>query len=325
MKLPRRNVLHLAVGTAVLPAVSRIARAQAYPSRPVRIIVGFAAGGGTDLIARVIGQSLSERLGQPVIIENRPGAASNIATEAVVRAAPDGYTLLLINPTNAINATLYDNLNFNFIRDIAPIASIMRVPLVLEVNPSLPVHTVAELIAYAKASPGKLNMASAGTGTPLHVAGELFKMMTGLDMVQVSYRGSGPALVDLLGGQVQVMFDALPASLGHIKEGRLRALAVTTTVRSQALPDVPALNDFVPGYEASTWFGVGAPMKTPPEVIDRLNGEINASVADPKITAKLADLGGLPFVGSPADFGVLIAKETEKWDKVVKIAGVKPQ
>jgi tripartite-type tricarboxylate transporter receptor subunit TctC len=314
----------LAAGAAVLPTASRAAAAETYPARPVRTIVGFAAGGGTDLTARLIGQWLSERLGQPFIVENRPGGASNLAAEMVAHAPGDGYTLLLINPTNAINATLYDHLNFNFIRDIAPVASIMRVPLVMEVNPSLAVKSVPEFIAYAKSNPGKLNLASSGTGTPIHVAGELFKMMTSLDMVQVNYRGSGPALVDLLSGQVQVMFDAMPASLPHIKQGRLRPLAVTTANRAEALPDVPVLSESVPGYEASTWFGIGAPKDTPREIIDKLNVEINAALLDPKVKSRLADLGGTVFSSSPDDFGKLIADETEKWAKVVKFSGAKP-
>jgi len=308
----------------MVPAFSRIACAQAYPTRPVRLIVGFPAGGGTDLTARLIGQWLSDRLGRPFIIENRPGAGSNIATEAVIRAPPDGHTLLMVNPTNAINTTLYDKLNFNFIRDIAPVASIMRVPLVMEVNPSVPVKSVPEFITYARANLGKISMASAGSGTPLHVSGELFKMMTGVNIVHVPYRGTGPALIDLLGGQVQVMFDAMPASIEYIRAGKLRALAVTTTMRSEALPDIPPMSDFVPGYEASTWFGIGAPKNTDAEIIDKLNQEINAALFDPKIKSQLAALGGTVFAGSPADFGKLIAEETEKWAKVVKFSGAKP-
>ena len=281
----------------------------------------FAPGGGADIIARLIGQWLSERLGQPFIIENRPGAGSNIATEAVVHAPADGYTLLLVSPANAINATLYDKLNFNFIRDIAPVAGIIRVPNVMVVNPSVPAKTVPEFIAYAKANPGKLNMASAGIGTAPHVAGELFKMMAGVDMVHVPYRGDGPALTDLIGGQVQVMFAAMPSSIEYIRAGKLRALAVTTATRSEALPDIPTVGDFVPGYEASGWYGIGAPKNTPAEIIDKLNKEINAGLADPKIKARLADLGGTVLPGSPADFGKLIADETEKWAKVIKFAG----
>ena len=267
---------------------------------------------------------MSERLGQQFVIDNRPGAGSNIATEAVVRAPPDGYTLLMVGATNAINATLYDKLNFNFIRDIAPVAGIIRVPLIMEVNPSVPAKTVPEFIAYAKANPGKINMASGGNGTTLHVSGELFKMMTGVNMVHVPYRGAGPVLIDLLGGQVQVTFDTMPSSIEYIRAGKLRALAVTTAIRSEALPDVPTVGEFVPGYEASTWYGVGAPKNTPAEIIDKLNKEINAGLADPKIKARLADLGDIGLALSPADFGKLIADETEKWGKVVKFAGIKP-
>ena len=321
----RRQFLHLAAGAAALPAVSRIARAQTYPTRPVRIIVGFPPGGAADIAARLMGQWLSERLGQPFVIENRPGAGSNIATEAVVRAPADGYTLLLVSTSNAINATLYDKLNFNFIRDIAPVAGIIRVPHVMEVNPSVPAKTVPEFIAYAKANPGKINMASAGIGAAPHVSGELFKMMTGVDMVHVPYRGAAPALTDLLGGQVQVMFDTMPSSIEYIRAGKLRALAVTTATRSEALPDIPTVGDFVPGYEASAWYGVGAPKNTPAEIVDKLNKEINAGLADPKMKARLADLGGTVLAGSPADFGKLIADETEKWAKVVKFAGIKPE
>ena len=324
MKLVRRQFLQLAAGAAALPAVSRMARVQAYPTRPVRIVVGFAAGGGTDLTARLIAQWLSERIGQPFIVENRPGASSNVAAEMVARALPDGHTLLFANATNAINATLYDNLSFNFVRDMAPIASIMRVPLVMEVHPSVPTMTPAEFIAYAKANPGKLNVASPGIGTPLHVAGEMFKMMSGLDIVFVTYRGTGPALVDLLAGQTQVMFDALPASLEHIKAGRLRALAVTTAVRAEALPNVPPLGDVVPGYEASSWFGLVAPTGTPDEAIDRLNKEVNSALNDAKFKSRFTDLGGTVLIGSPSDFGKLIADETGKWGKVVKFSGIKP-
>jgi tripartite-type tricarboxylate transporter receptor subunit TctC len=325
MKLPRRKFLHLAAGAAALPAVSRIARAQAYPSRPVRIIVGFPAGGGTDIVARLIGQWLSERLGQQFIIENRPGAGSNIATEAVVRASPDGYTLLMAVSANAVNATLYAKLNFNFIRDIAPVAGIMVVPNVMMVHPSIPAKTIPELIAYAKANPGKINIASGTIGGPGHVSGELFKMMTGTDMPLVSYRGGGPALVDLLAGQVQVMFATMPPSIEYIRAGKLRALAVTTATRSDALPDIPTVAEFVPGYEASTWYGVGAPKATPAEVVDKLNKEVNAALADPKNKARLADLGGDVLALSPADFGRLIADETEKWGKVFRAANIKPQ
>jgi tripartite-type tricarboxylate transporter receptor subunit TctC len=309
---PPRQFLHLAAGAVALPALSRIAKAQAYPTRPVRLIVGFPAGGPSDIVARLIGQWLSERLGQPIVIENRPGAGTNIATEAVAKAAPDGYTLLLATSTNAFNATLYDNLNFNFVQDITPVASIVRVPLVMEVNPAVPARTVPEFIAYAKANPGKLNMASGGNGTSDHVCGELFKMMAGIDMVHVPYRGGAPALTDLLGGQVQVLFDPIPASIGYIRTGKLRALAVTTATRSDALPDIPTVAEFVPGYEASTWYGVGAPKKTPAEIINKLNKEINASLADPKLTARLADLGTTALAASPADFAKLIADETDK-------------
>jgi tripartite-type tricarboxylate transporter receptor subunit TctC len=324
MKLSRRrHFLHLAAGAAALPAVSRIAWAQTYPTRPVRIVVGFPPGGGADITARLIGQWLSERLGQPFIIENRPGAGSNIATEAVVRAPADGYTLLLVGGWNAINATLYDKLNFNFLRDIMPVASIGGAPYVMVINPSLPAKTVPDFIAYAKANPGRVNMASAGTGAPSHVSGELFKMMAGVNMVHVPYRGGGPAVTDLLGGQVQVMFVPPPTSIEHIRSGKLRALAVTTATRSDALPDIPTVAEFVPGYEASNWYGVGIPKNTPAEIIDKLNKEINAGLADPKLRARLADLGGTVLAGSPADFGKLIADETEKWGKVVKFVGIK--
>jgi tripartite-type tricarboxylate transporter receptor subunit TctC len=325
MKLPRREFLRLAAGAAAVPAISRIARAQAYPSRPVRWIVGFPPGGGNDIAARLMGQWLSERLGQPVVIENRPGAGSNIATEAVVNAPADGYTLLLVAPPHAVNATLYDKLNYNFLRDIAPVAGISREPLVMVVNPSVPVKTVPEFIARAKANPGKLNMASSGIGTSVHVSGELFKMMAGVNMVHVPYRGAGPALTDLLGGQVQVMFATMPSSIEYIRTGKLRALAVTTATRSSALPDVPTVGDFLPGYEASASFGVGVPKNTPAEIIDKLNKEINAGLADPKMKARFADLGGTVLPGSPADFGKLIADETEKWAKVIRAANIKPE
>jgi tripartite-type tricarboxylate transporter receptor subunit TctC len=326
MKLPhRRQFLHLAAGAAALPAVSRIAQAQAYPSRPVRIIAGFAPGGGVDIVARLIGQWLSERLGQQFIIENRPGAGTNIATEAVVRAPADGYTLLLVNPANAINATLYDNLSFNFIRDVAPVAGIMVVPNVMVVHPSVPAKTVPEFIAYAKANLGKINMGSGGIGGPSHVAGELFKMMAGVDLVHVPYRGVAPALTDLIGGQVQVIFSTMPGSIEYIRTGKLRALAVTTAMRAEALPDIPAVGEFVPGYEASAWYGLGAPKNTPAEIVAKLNKEINAGLADPKLRARLADLGGTVLAGSPADFSKLIAEETDKWAKVIKSAGIKPE
>jgi len=321
----RRRFLQLATGAAALPAVSRFAWAQSYPARPVRVIVGFAAGGSVDIVARLIGHWLSERLGQPFIIENRPGAGTNIATEAVVNAPADGYTLLLVGAPSAINATLYDKLNFNFVRDIAPVASIGREPNVMEVHPSFPAKTVPEFIAYAKANPGKINMASAGTGSGTHMTGELFKMMTGVNIVHVPYRGAGPALTDLLGGQVHVMFDTMPSSIELIRSGRLRALAVTTAVRSAALPDVPALGESVPGYEASAWQGVGVPKNTPTEIIDKLNNAINAGLNDPRMKAQLADLGGTALAGSPADFGKLIAEETEKWGNVVRVANIKAE
>jgi tripartite-type tricarboxylate transporter receptor subunit TctC len=326
MKLPhRRQFLHLAAGAAALPAVSHIARAQAYPSRPVRMIVPIAPGGAQDILARLMGQWLSERLGQPFVIDNRPGGGSNIGTEAVVRAPADGHTLLLIPPDSAINATLYDKLNFNFIRDIAPVAGVFRGAYVMVVNPSVPAKTVPEFIAYAKANPGKINMASVGIGSGPHIAGELFKMMAGVNVVHVPYRGGGPALTDLLGGQVQVMFPGTVASIEYIRAGRLRALAVTTATRSEALPGIPTMGEFVPGYEASQWFGIGAPKNTPAEIVDKLNREINAGLADPKIKARLADLGGEVLALSPADFAKLIAEETEKWGKVIRAANIKPE
>jgi tripartite-type tricarboxylate transporter receptor subunit TctC len=325
VKTTRRGLLYLASAATTLQAVSRIARAQTYPTRPARIIVGFAAGGPTDVYARLIGQWLAERLGRPFLIENRPGAGGNIATEAVVNAAPDGYTLLLVAAANTINATLYDNLNYTFVRDIAPVGGILRSFYVMEVNPSVPAKTVPEFIAYAKANPGKINMASAGSGTPQHVAGELFKTAAGIDLVHVPYRGAAPALSDLLGGQVQVMFDNLTSSIEHIRIGKLRALAVTTTVRSEVLPDVPTVAEFLPGFEASGLYGLGAPKATPAAVIERLNQEINAGLADPKIKARLADLGGTMVPGSPADFGKLIREETDKWGKVIRTANIKPE
>jgi len=325
MKLLRRQFLHLAAGAAALPALSRIARAQAYPTRPVRIIVGFPAGGAFDIVARLIGQWLSERLGQPFVVENRPGAGTNLATEVLVKAPPDGHTLLLVSSTNAVNATLYDKLNFNFIRDIAPVASIIRQSDVMVINPSVPAKTVPEFIAYAKANPGKINMASAGTGTGTHVAGELFKMMTGTNMQHVPYRGGAPAFTDLIGGQVQVFFPIMAGAIEYIRSGKVRALAVTTATRSEALPNIPTVGDFLPGYEATEWYGVGAPRSTPVEIVARLNKEINAATSDPKMIARFADLGGgTPVTGSPADFGKLIADETEKWAKVVKFSGAKP-
>ena len=317
--------MHLAAGAAALPALPCLARAQSYPTRPVRIIVGFAAGGGVDIAARLIGQWLSEQLSQQFIIENRPGAGTNIATETVARAPADGYTLLLVNPANAVNATLYDKLNFNFMNDFAPVAGIMRVPNIMQVNPSVPAKTVLEFIAYAKANPGKVNMASGGSGGGDHMAGELFKMMTGLVMIHVPYRGAAPALTDLIGGQVQVMFASLPASIEYIRAGKLRALAVTTATRSEVLPDIPAVSELVPGYEASNWYGVGVPKKTPVEIVEKLNRKINAAFVDPRMKARFADLGGTSLAGSPADFGKLIADETEKWGKVVKFAGLKPE
>ena len=325
MKLRRRKFLHLAAGSAALPVVSRFARAQAYPTRPVRLIVAVAPGGGADILARLMGQWLSERLGQPLIIDNRPGAGGNLATETVVKARPDGYTILMASTTNAINATLYDKLSFNFIRDIAPVATISRNSLVMVVHPSIPAKTVPEFIAYAKANPRQLNMASPGNGSPNHVSGELFKMMTGVDMVHVPYRSGGPALTDLLGGQVQVMFPATVSSIEYIRDGRLRALAVTTAARSDALPDIPTVAEFVPNYEASNWFGICAPNATPVEIDDKLNEEINAALADHKIKARLADLGSVPLSLLPANFGKLIAGETEKWGKVIRAANIKPE
>jgi tripartite-type tricarboxylate transporter receptor subunit TctC len=323
MKLPRRQFLHLAAGAAALPAVSHIAWAQAYPTRPVRLIEGFGAGGAADLIARLMGQWLSERLGQPFVVENRTGAATNIATDAVVRAAPDGYTLLLITSANAINAAMF-KLNFDFVRDIAPVAGIVHVPLLMEVHPSFPARTVAEFIAHAKASPGKINLASAGIGSSTHVAGEMFKMMAGLDLLHVPYRGA-QVLPALLAGDVpQVFFGPLPSSIEYVRTGKLRALAVTTATRSPMLPDIPTLSETLPSYEASTWFGVGAPKATPAEIVDKLNKELNAGLADPKVKARL-ELGGTVLPGSPTDFGKLIAEETEKWGKVAKFANIKPE
>src|SRR6516165_3721492 len=324
MKLPRRNFLHLAAGAAAPPAVSRFAWAQTYPSRPVRITVGFPAGGGVDILARLMGRWLSERLGQPFVIENQPGAGTNIATEAVVNASPDGYTLLMAGASNAINAIFYDKLNYNFIRDIAPVAGIMRAPLVMVVVPSFPAKTVPEFIAYAKANPGKINMASPGNGTAGHLCGELFKMMAGVDMIHMPYRGGASALAGLIGEQVQVMFDGILLASEHIKTGKLRGLAITTVTRAETLPDIPTVGEFVPGYEVSVWFGIGVPKATPAEIVDQLNKEVNAALDDPKIKARLADLGGTPLPGSPADFGKLIADETEKWGKVIRAANIKP-
>ena len=325
MLIQRRQFLRMATGAAALVGAARTAAAQTYPAQPVRIIVGFAAGGATDIVARLMAQWLSDRLGQPFIVENRTGAASNIATETVVRAPADGYTLLLAGSTNAINTTLYDKLSFNFVRDIAPVGSIMFTPLTMDVNPSVPARTVAEFIAYAKANPGKLNMGSGGVGSPQHVAGELFKMLTGVDMVHVPYRGGAPAIADLLGGQLQVMFDVMPESIEHIGAGKLRALAVTTAKRSEALPATSALSDFVPGYEASAWWGIGAPKNTPAEIVEKLNGEINAALADANMKARFAALGGTVLPGSPAEFGKLIADDTEKWAKVMRFSGAKAE
>jgi len=325
MKLPhRRKFLRLAAGAAALPAMSRIARAQVYPTRPVRLIVGFAAGGLNDVLARLIGQSLTERLGQPFVVENRPGAGGNIATEAVVNAPADGYTLLVGATANAINATLYDKLNFNFMRDTAPVAGLMRVPNVMEVNLSVPARTVSEFIAYAKANPGRISMASGGVGASSHMSGELFKAMTGINMVHVPYRGVAPALTDLLAGQVAVMFGDM-SSIEYIKAGKLRALAVTTATRSAAMPELPTVAEFLPGYEASAWTGVCTPKSTPTEIIGKLNKEINAALADSKMKARFADLGGTVLSGLPADFGELIADETEKWAKVVRAANIKTE
>jgi tripartite-type tricarboxylate transporter receptor subunit TctC len=324
MKLPRRQFLYLAAGAAALPAVSRFAWAQTYPTRPVRIVVTFPAGSTSDLLARPMAQWLQERLGQPFVVDNRPGAGGTIGTEAVVRASPDGYTLLLISGAHTVNATLYDKLSFNFIRDIAPVAGISRETGVMVVNPSVPAETVPDFIAYAKANPGKINMASAGIGASTHVAGELFKMMTGVNMVHVPYRGSPPALTDLLGGQVHVYFGPIAGSIEYVRAGTLRALAVTTAKRSEALPDLPTVGEFVPGYEASAVWGVGAPRNTPAEIVDKLNKEINAGLADPKIKARL-ELSGTVLPGSPADFGKLIAEETEKWAKVIRAANIKAE
>jgi tripartite-type tricarboxylate transporter receptor subunit TctC len=325
MKLPRRNFLHLAASVTALSAVSRIALAETYPTRLVRIIVPTATGSTADILVRLIGQWLSERLGQPFVVENRPGGGTNIGTEAVVRASADGYTLLWAASPNASNATLYDKLNFNFIRDIAPVAGITRVPFVMLVNPSFSAKTVPEFIAHAKANPGMINFASGGTGFASHLAGELFKVMTGVKMVHVPYRGQAPAMTDLLGGQVQVMFDPVVSSIGYIRAGKLRPLAVTTSMRSEALPDLPTVAEFVPGYEASVWFGVGAPKNTPAEIVEKLNKEINAALADPKMKARLADLGATVLPGTPADFARLIADETEKWGNVIRALNIKAE
>jgi tripartite-type tricarboxylate transporter receptor subunit TctC len=323
MKLPRRRFLQLAAGAGALPAMSRIALAQAYPARLVRLVVGYPPGGPTDIVARIAAGWLSERIGQQVIVENRPGASGNVATEAVVRAAPDGYTLILTTAAHAINPSLFDRLGFNYARDRVGVASIMYGPNMMVLNPSVPAKTVPEFIAYAKANPGKVNMASPGTGTSIHVSGELFKMMAGIDMLHVPYRGSAPALTDLIGGQVHVMFDAMSSSIEHVKAGKLRALAVTTARRSELLPELPTIGEFLSGYEATTWWGICAPKGTPRDVVDLLNKEIGAGLADPKLKARIADLGCSVLAGSPADFGTLIATETEKWAKVVKFAGIK--
>jgi tripartite-type tricarboxylate transporter receptor subunit TctC len=323
MNFKRRNFLQFACAATAAAVVPRFALALDYPTRPIRLIVGYVAGGPNDIVARLIGQSLSERLGQPVVIVNRPGAASNLATEGVVQSPADGYTLLFVNASNAINATLYEKLNFNFIDDIAPVAGIIRVPNVVEVNLNVPAQSIPEFIAYAKANPGKVNMGSGGIGTTVHMAGELFKMMTGIDMIHVPYRGAAPALVDLMAGRLQVMFDAMPNSIGYIKAGKLRPLAVTTLTRSNTLPDLPTVADFVPGYEAVSWYGMGVPKNTPSDIVSKLNAEVNGILADPEMKARLADLGGTELVGSPAEFGKLIAEETEKWGKVVRFSGAK--
>jgi tripartite-type tricarboxylate transporter receptor subunit TctC len=318
------SIVRLAAVFSMLLAAMGAAPAQDYPNRPIRFVVGYPAGGTTDILARIIGQYMSDRLGQPVIIENKPGAGNNIGTEFVVRAPADGYTMLLVNPANAINTTLYEKLSFNFTNDIAPVGGLMRVPNVMEVNPAVPAKTVPEFIAYAKANPGKVNLASSGAGTSIHMSGELFKMMVGVNMQHVPYRGSAPMLIDLISGQVQVTFDNMPSSIQHVREGKLRALAVTTAARSPALPDVPVVAEFVPGYEASAWFGIGVPKGTPAAIIERLNREINSGLADPKVRDKLVDLGGMLMGGTPADFGKVVVEETEKWAKVVKFSGAKP-
>jgi tripartite-type tricarboxylate transporter receptor subunit TctC len=321
----RRRFLHLAAGAAALPAVSYIAWAQAYPTRPVRIIVPLAPAGTVDIIARLMGQWLSERLGQQFVIENRPGAGTNLGTEAVVRALPDGYTLLMIDVSAAVNATLFDKLNFNFIHDIAPVANVVRVPNVIAVHPSFPAKTVPEFVAHAKANPGKVSMATAGNGSTSHIFGELFKMMAGVNLVAVPYRGGGPALIDMLSGQVHVILVPIPASIEYVRSGRLRALGVTSTTRLEVLPDLPPVAEFVPGYEASSWYGIGAPRNTPAEIIEKLNREIDAGLADPKLKARLADMGGTVLPGSPADFGKLLVDEVHKWAKVIRFAGIKPE
>jgi tripartite-type tricarboxylate transporter receptor subunit TctC len=325
MKLPRRQFLHLAAGAAALPAVSRLARAQTYPTRPVRLIVAFAAGGPNDIVARLVGQWLTERLGQPFVVENRAGGGSTVGTEVLVRSPPDGHSLLLCSPANTIGASFYEKLSYNFVSDTAPVALVAQGASVMETHPSVPAKTVPEFVAYAKANPGKINMASSGTGGYQHVTGELFKAMTGVNLVHVPYRGAGPALTDLLDGQVQVFFDTLPSSIEHIRAGRLRALAVTTATRSAVLPDTPTIGEFLPGYQSSTWWGVVAPKSVPEQVVARLNAEINAALADTKIAARLSDLGAVPEPISPTAFGTLLADETEKWAKVVKFAGIKPE
>jgi tripartite-type tricarboxylate transporter receptor subunit TctC len=325
MKLPRRRFLYLAAGALALPAVSRFAWAQSYPERPVHILVGYAPGGGNDIAARLIGQWLSERLGQPFVVENRPGAGSNIATDAAVHAPADGYTLLLVSVANAANTALYDKLNYDFIRDIAPVAGLLRVPNLVEVHPSFPAQTLPDFIAYAKANSGKVNMGSGGTGGPVHMTGALFNIMTGLKMQHVPYRGEALALADLISGQVQVVFGSVPASIQYVRAGKLRALAVTTATRAELLPDLPTVTEFVPGYEASTWYGIGAPRNTPAEIIERLNREINAGLADPALRTRLADLGGMALGGSPADLGKLVTEDTEKWGKVIRAASIKAE
>lgn len=325
MKFPRRRLLRVAAAGVALPALARIAGAQSYPTHPVRIIVGFAAGSTTDILARLIGQWLSQRLGQQFIVENRPGAGGNVGAETVVNAPPDGYTLLMVPPAVAANPTLYQHLSFDFLRDTSPVAGVVRVPNVVEVNPSVPVKTIPELIAYAKANSGKVTFASAGIGTASHLAGQLFNTMTGANLQHVPYRGDGPAMADLIGGQIQVGFATMTASIGYIRADRLRPLAVCTSKRSEALPDIPTVADFVPGFEASSWFGIAAPKATPAEIIDRLNRETNAGLADPRIKARLADMGGMLLSGSPADFGKLIAAETEKWGQVIRAANIKAE
>jgi tripartite-type tricarboxylate transporter receptor subunit TctC len=324
MKISRRKFLHLAAGSTALPALPRTARAQAYPSRPVHIIVPYAAAGPNDIVARVVSQWLSEHLGQPFVIENRPGAGSNIGTEMVVHSPPDGYTVLIVSVSHAINATLYEKLSFNFSHDIAPVAGVIRVPNVMVVNPAFPAHSVREFIDYGRANPGKLNFGSSGVGASNHMGGELFKALTGLDMMHVPYRSSGPALTDLISGQVQVMFDSIASAVEHIRAGRLRALGVTTATKADALPEVPVIADAVPGYEVSNWFGFGMPRSTPTDVVTTFNKAVNEAIADPKLKARLAGLGGILMPGSPADFGKLIAEETEKWGKVIRSANIKP-